>query len=104
MAILSSLLWGAVKGSQALRGREAGTRGRGANLAKRGPSGAERGVLPKAAGAYCTAHGSRSAGDAAAQRVVAGRQMTLDHRDLNRNRKADSNCAGSDLRRKDDRR
>ncbi len=27
----------------------------------------------------------------------------LDHRALNRNRNADSNCAGSDLRRKDDR-
>ncbi len=35
--------------------------------------------------------------------MLAGLGFLLDHRALNRNRNADSNCAGSDLRRKDDR-
>ncbi len=35
--------------------------------------------------------------------VWKGTAADLDHRALNRNRNADSNCAGSDLRRKDDR-
>ncbi len=45
----------------------------------------------------------RGGGDAVVIELCFGGAAALDHRALNRNRNADSNCAGSDLRRKDDR-